>query len=83
MVLLLLASCESEEAGERKTPVPLDQVPEAVMKAAKAKLPGYTFDRSYKIQVDGRDAFEVRGKNAQGEIHEVEVAPDGTILQTE
>jgi hypothetical protein len=53
------------------------------MKAAKAKLPGYTFDRSYKNQVDGRDVFEVRGKNTQGEIHEVEVSPSGEALAVE
>jgi prepilin-type processing-associated H-X9-DG protein len=46
---LLPASCGSEEVGERRTPLPLDRVPEAVLKAAKAKLPGYTFGRVFTI----------------------------------
>jgi hypothetical protein len=63
--------------------VPLDKVPPVVMEAARKSLPGYTFDTVFKMKVDGKDAFEVRGKDKRGKVREVEVSTTGEILAVE
>ncbi len=63
--------------------VPLAQVPAPVMEAARRELPGLTFDKAYKLKVDGRDAYEVRGKDARGKVREVEVSATGEVLAVE
>jgi hypothetical protein len=63
--------------------VPLDKVPPVVIEAARKSLPGYTFDTVYKMKVDGKDAYEVRGKDQRGKVREVEVSTTGEILAVE
>ena len=63
--------------------VPIDQVPAPVMEAARKELPGYTFDTVYKMKVDGKDAYEVRGKDRRGKVREVEVSGSGEVLAVE
>jgi hypothetical protein len=81
-VLLLAAGCGGE-VTESKIPVDLDQVPAPVLEVARAKLPGYTLQDAFKVKFEGQDAFEVRGKNKQGKIREVEVSPAGKLLEVE
>jgi len=50
--------------------VPLEQVPAKVMEAARKTLPGYTFDTAYKMKIEARMAFEVRGKDKKGKVRE-------------
>jgi hypothetical protein len=80
-VALLAAGCG--EANEREESVPIEQVPPVVLEAAKKKLPGYTFQAAYKIKFEGKDAFELRGKDKRGKISEVEVDPAGNVLLVE
>jgi hypothetical protein len=63
--------------------VPIEQVPAPVMEAARKKLPGYTFNTVYKMKIDGKDAFEVRGKDKRGKVREVEVSATGEVLGIE
>ena len=63
--------------------VPVDQVPAKVMDVARKQLPGYTFDTVYKMKVDGKDAYEVRGKDKRGKVREVEVSAAGEVLAIE
>ena len=63
--------------------MPIDQVPKSVMETARKALPGYTFDTAYSMKVDGKDAYEVRGKNKQGKVREVEVTASGEVLGIE
>ena len=52
------------------------------MEVARKTLPGFTFDTVYKMKVDGKDAYEVRGKTTRqgprggsfgdGEVLEIE-----------
>ena len=56
--------------------VPIEQVPANVMEVARKQLPGYTFDTAYKMKIDGKDAYEVRGKDKSGKVREVEVSVD-------
>ncbi len=53
------------------------------MEIARKELPGITFDTAYKLKVDGKDAFEIRGKNKQGKIREVELSATGEVLEIE
>lgn len=73
--------CESEPKSDEL--VPLGDVPAKVLDVAKKELPGYTFETAYKMKIDGKDAYEVRGKNSRGKRREVEVGVDGAVLRIE
>jgi len=63
--------------------IPIEQVPPNIMKVARKQLPGYTFDTAYKMRIDGKDAYEVRGKDKRGKVREVEVSATGEVLAIE
>jgi uncharacterized membrane protein YkoI len=63
--------------------VPMEQVPTQVMEAARKELPGYTFETVYKMKIDGKDGYEVRGKDKRGKVREVEVSAAGEVLGVE
>jgi uncharacterized membrane protein YkoI len=72
------------EAGPKADQiVPIEQVPTGVMEAARKELPGFTFDTVYKMKIDGKDAYEVRGKDKKGKVREVEVSATGEVLGVE
>jgi hypothetical protein len=78
---LFLAGC-----GEARKPdevVPISQVPAALLEAAKRALPDYKLEIAYKIKVNGKDAYEIRGKNPQGKVREVEIGTDGKVIEVE
>jgi hypothetical protein len=78
--LLLLAfviGCGSGSQGEL---VPLDQVPEPMMKTAKEKLPDVTFDHARKLP---NGNYEIRGKMKNGKVREVELNPAGEVVEIE
>ncbi|WP_422932125.1 hypothetical protein [Singulisphaera sp. PoT] len=54
-----------------------------LMEIARKELPGYTFDTAYKMKVDGKDAYEIKGKDMRGKVREVEVSVDGKVLEVE
>jgi hypothetical protein len=74
---------EDDGPGESKKPMPLDQVPAAVMTTAKKAAPELTFYAAYKDKFNGQDSIELKGKTKSGKIVEVEVSPDGKLLGTE
>jgi hypothetical protein len=53
------------------------------MEVARKQLPGLEFDRAYKIDINGRDAYEIRGKDSRGKIREVEVSQDGEVIEVQ
>jgi hypothetical protein len=63
--------------------IPIESVPPNVMEVARKQLPGLTFDTAYRMKVDGKDAYEVRGKDKRGKVREVEVSPTGEVLAIE
>ena len=63
--------------------VPIAEVPPIVIETARKTLPGYTFDTVYKMKVNGKDAYELRGKDNRGKVREVEVSADGEVLEIE
>ena len=63
--------------------VPLAEVAPELVKVAEKTLPNVKFDSARKIKVNGEDAFEIRGKMANGKIREVEVSAAGRVLEIE
>jgi hypothetical protein len=63
--------------------VPIEQVPPKVMDVARRELPGFTFDTVYKMKIEGKDAYEVRGKDKRGKVREVEVSAEGEVIAVE
>ena len=83
VALLIFAVGCASNPPESDPIVPLDHVPPKVMEVARKTLPGFTFDTVYKMKVDGKDAYEVRGKNKRGKVREVEVSATGEVLAIE
>jgi len=66
-------------AGAREN-IPLDQVPENVMKVAKDNLPDITFDKAWRKK---NGEYEVSGKDKKGKVREIDIKPDGTVTEIE
>jgi uncharacterized membrane protein YkoI len=81
VIAIVFAGCEGQPKSDDI--VPIEQVPAIVMDVARKQLPGYTFDTVYKMKVDGKDAYEVRGKDNRGKVREVEVSATGEVLAVE
>lgn len=79
--LLLAAGCG--ETMESQEPIPLDKLPAGALDAAKKELPGVKFDSARKAKYKGQDAIEIRGKDKQGKIREMEVDLTGKRLEVE
>jgi len=81
LIALIAVGCESRPTSDQI--IPVDQVPANLMEIARKELPGFTFDTVYKMKVEGKDAYEIRGKNKQGKTREVEVSATGEVLAIE
>ncbi|MGE3821163.1 MAG: hypothetical protein AB7I30_17255 [Isosphaeraceae bacterium] len=84
---LTLGGCGEHEEykGTSRRVVAVKDLPENVLKAAKASLPGIDFQDSWSNHgPDGTlESYEVRGRAANGKIREVRVSLDGKILEME
>lgn len=60
--------------------MPLDQVPEPVMKTAKKEPLDVEFEQAWKTP-DGN--FEVRGKEKSGKVRDVRVKPTGETVEVD
>ena len=89
LVLLVAAGCggEEREMGQKRTPLPLSEVPENIRKIAEAehKDSKLTEPAFKKFKKDGTFiSYEIRAKNPQnGKVNEVGIAPDGTVVDRE
>jgi hypothetical protein len=61
----------------------LNQLPPGALDLAKRELPDVKFESARKAKYKGQDAIEIRGKNKQGKIREVEVDLTGKLLEVE
>ena len=70
------------EKNSVKTPMELKDVPPEIMKVAKEKLPGVTFDAAFK---EANGNYELRGKdkNNPGKVREIDIKPDGTVEEVQ
>ncbi len=74
---------DDDDVARTKEPIPLDQVPSAVLATAKQHEPNITWIAAAKDKYDGKDSIELKGKAKNGKIKELEIAPDGTFLGAE
>lgn len=81
ILLALVVGCS--EAFEKTEMVPIENVPEPVMKVAAEKLPGVKFDTAWTEKVGDKTVYEVRGKTANGKTRDIKVSPDGTVLEVD
>lgn len=81
LVLVCMTGCG--EFLEKTEMVPIEKVPETVMKVAKEKLPGVKFESAWTEKVGGKTVYEVRGKSADGKTRDIKVSPDGTVLEVD
>ena len=77
LLTLAVTGCSDTPKGEN---VPLAQVPEPVMKVAKEKLPGVTFEQAWKTPGGN---YEVRGKAKNGKTRDIQAKPDGTVVEVD
>jgi hypothetical protein len=70
--------CGRSEAG--RVVMPFDQLPPPLLKVAKDKLPDVTFNEVWRKP---NGVYEIRGKNKQGKVREVEVNAKGEIVDVE
>jgi hypothetical protein len=82
LLLLFLAGCGSPPAPESPWMSTAD-IPAESLAAAQKKLPNVKFDTARKIKYKGGDAFEIRGKQPNGKVREVEATPDGEVIEVE
>jgi hypothetical protein len=81
MAIVLACGCGEEVVPLE--PVALDKLPPGSMEAATKALPNVKFDRARKVKFNGQDAFEIIGKDGRGKVREVEVSPEGKVLEVE
>ena len=68
------------EKNSVKTPMELKDVPPEIMKVAKEKLPGVKFEQAWKAP---NGNYEVRGKSQNGKVRDIQVKPDGTVVEVD
>ena len=71
------------EVFEKTEMVPIDKVPETVMKVAKEKLPGVKFDTAWTEKAGDKIVYEVRGKSSDGKTRDIKISPDGSVLEVD
>lgn len=80
-VLSIAMGCGSEKPAASQW-MPIAEVAELV-KVAQEKLPNVKFESARKIKVKGEDVYEIRGKQPNGKVREVEVSDAGQVLEVE
>ena len=80
LILCLLLVCGCGKSEGDVTPIAFEDVPKEMVDRAKKELPDVTFDSARK-RSNGN--IEVRGKNKQGKVREVEFNPAGEVVEIE
>jgi hypothetical protein len=78
LVVPVLAFCVGCSPEKKKEGVPLDQIPEPVMKVARENLPGVKFERAVR-KPNGE--YEILGKDKQGKVREIDITPSGEVTE--
>jgi hypothetical protein len=78
LLLALVLGCGDNQP--KSVVVPLDEVPAHLVKKAKETLPNVKFDHARKL---ANGNYEVRGKQKDGKVREVEMTPDGKVIEIE
>lgn len=76
-VLAIVAGCAQQA---KDAPVSLEQVPEEFVKTAKDQLPEVRFEQAIKR---GDGSYEIRGRDKQGKVRDVELNAKGEVTEIE
>lgn len=80
-LLLACAGCGSRPA--ETSVVTLDEIPPDLIKVAEKALPKVKLEHARRMQVNGEEVFQIRGKLPSGKIREVEVSASGKVVDTQ
>jgi hypothetical protein len=74
-----------EYEGRSRRVVAVKELPEVVLKSAKASLPGIEFQDAWSNHgpTGALESYEVRGRASNGKIREVRVSREGKVLEME
>jgi hypothetical protein len=74
----------SAVAAEKEKDIALDKLPPEIRSAADQAVPGAKWKSAEQETEKGGVRYELKGKGPDGDRHvEVEIAPDGKLIQTE
>ncbi|UCC97878.1 MAG: PepSY domain-containing protein [Phycisphaerales bacterium] len=83
LMLVFLAGCATlESMFEDEKEIPLAQVPDAVVTAAKGAVDGITLKEAEIEDEDGQTVYILEGV-ANGQEYEIEVSAEGKVLEVE
>ena len=76
-VLVAVVGCGEAPKAELLS---IDKVPDSLMTIAKEKLPGVTFDQALRR---GDGVYVINGKDGRGKIREIDLSPEGEVVEIE
>ena len=71
-----------DDMFEKEKEVPLSEVPAEALKAAQGAVEGITITEAEMEKEDGKTGYVFEGQ-ANGKEYEIEVTPEGKVLETE
>ena len=82
LLLLCVLSCIAIGCESKQGPkiVPFEEVPPALLQRARQELPEVKFDSAVRRSDGG---LEIRGKDAQGKLRDVEFSAKGDLTEVE
>jgi hypothetical protein len=81
-IATLACGCGTKPPAIKET-IPLSELSPELLKVAQQTLPGVKFDTVMKTTYNGKPVFEIRGKMPNGKVREVEVSPEGEVVEIE
>ncbi|MCA9166414.1 MAG: hypothetical protein KDB23_02040 [Planctomycetales bacterium] len=66
--------------GAKTTPLPLEEIPQNLMEVAQNELPDVKFEQAIKR---GDGSIEIRGKDSNGKVRDIDFSATGEILEVE
>jgi hypothetical protein len=83
LVLICGLGCASlDDLFEKEKDVPLSDVPAEALKAAQGAVDGITIAEAEMEKEDGKTVYVFEGE-ANGKKYEIEVTPEGKVLEVE
>jgi hypothetical protein len=83
LVLVCGLGCASlDDLFEKEKDVPLSDVPAEALKAAQGAVDGITITEAEMEKEDGKTVYVFEGQ-ASGKEYEIEVTPEGKVLEVE
>lgn len=75
-----LAGCGAPQPPAAAVPVKFEDLPPAFVETAQKELPGVRFDSAFR---KSNGTLEIRGREKNGKVREVEIRPDGSVEEIE